>query len=86
MSEEINVTSFDFKITELSKEALIDEILMHQREVLQGMEVDNLRANVIDLRVNAYKRKLTEEAGLIITQFGYTVKEKKDEDDDAEEW
>ncbi len=76
MPEEL--VGFDF-LKNMTKEQLIDEIVFHQRRLMAQSSMENLRANVIDYRVKAYKDRLCDEAGLIGGGvFGYAV---KDDDD-----
>lgn len=63
---------FDF-IKEMSREQLIDEILAHQRELMEPLEVGILRANVVELRVQDYKKRLAAEAGLVPTILGLAI-------------
>lgn len=76
-------------LKEASREALIDEILAHQRKIMQDTDINNLRANVIDLRVKEYRDRLTNEAGLvhvcgILGQSGYALKDEEDNDNGAD--
>jgi hypothetical protein len=72
---------FNF-IKEMSKEELIDEIITHQRTIMQESTLENLRANVVDLRVKNYKDRLCNEAGLVGNGiFGYAVKDEEDEEE-----
>lgn len=73
---------FEF-LKDMTREQLIDEIVVGQRELMQESSMDNLRANVIDLRVKHYKDRLCSEAGLIgSTLFGYIAAP----DDDGTEY
>lgn len=68
---------FEF-IKEMPKENMIEEILAHQRELLMEMEITALKATIIDIRVNALRKRLTEEAGITVTPgiFGASIEEK----------
>lgn len=51
-------------IGEMSREDLIEEILLAQRGNLMSCELDQLRRFVVQLRIHAYSRRLNTEAGV----------------------
>lgn len=67
-------------IKEMDKDELIEEILAHQKMLLEKMEVTQLKATVIDIRVAAVRERLTTEAGITVTPgiFGASVEENDD--------
>lgn len=74
-------------LKDATKEVLIDELLAHQRRAMQEADINNLRANVIDARVSEYRKRLSDEAGLvpvcgILGQHGYGLKDEEDNDAD----
>lgn len=61
-------------IKDMTPDELIEEILSHQRKILEEMDnVNQLRANVVELRVNDYKKRLAAEAGLVPTFMGLAL-------------
>jgi hypothetical protein len=57
--------SMGFKlIKEMTKEELIEELLAGQKEVMEAMEVDNLKRYVIHHRQTQVTKRLIEEADL----------------------
>lgn len=53
-------------ISEMSKEELVEEILETNRAKLNALDMTNLKASVINLRMDAYRENLAREAGLTI--------------------
>lgn len=51
-------------IGEMSKEQLIDEIVEHQRKAMRLLEIEQLKAHVIDFRMAETRKRLEEEAGI----------------------
>lgn len=51
-------------IGEMTKEELLEEIIAHQRMHLDGMNIDNLRRSVIQIRLEEYQARLFAEAGV----------------------
>lgn len=78
--ETYSLTGFQF-VKDMTKEQLIDEIAAHHRRLMDGMELNTLRANVVSLRVEEYKKRMMDEAGLEPGPMGmYAVKEEDDDD------
>jgi hypothetical protein len=69
---------FNF-IKEMTKEDLIEEVLKHQRRRLEEVPITTLRIEVIEQRVNEYKKRLADEAGVVATMLGYALKEDENE-------
>lgn len=79
MEEENEILTGFNMLRDMTKEQLIGEILEQHRGTLEGMELPQLRVNVIELRVQDYKRRLAEEAGVVTTNFGYAMPEDDNE-------
>lgn len=62
-------------IGDASREALIDEIMFHQREMAQTYAIEELRAAVVQYRVADVRKRLEREAGIKVTRglFGDSV-------------
>ncbi|HTS10105.1 MAG TPA: hypothetical protein VMP68_31370 [Candidatus Eisenbacteria bacterium] len=60
-------------LKEMSREELTEELIGYTRERLTELSIENLRANVIDKRVERYKQRLAAEAGLETTFLGYRI-------------
>lgn len=60
----MNEHVFGFKlIKDMSREELIEEIAGIQREQLEKMEHDQLKAIIIDFRAGSFRHRLIDEAG-----------------------
>lgn len=76
-----SVRGFEF-LKEMTKEQLIDEILDDQCSKLKEFDLDSLRANVINLRVETYRKRLIEESGLKVQQGMFGTQYIKDDEDE----
>lgn len=70
--ELIPMTGFKL-IREMSREELIDEILMGNRMTLEGADDETLKTHVVNLRLTIYRRNILKEAGLTEGPFGITA-------------
>lgn len=52
------------RIGEMSQRALIDEVMYHQEQSLQGMTINQLRGLVVRFRADEVHKALITEAGL----------------------
>lgn len=52
------------RIGEMSKRVLIDEVIYHQEQSLQGMTINQLRGLVVRFRAEDVHKALIAEAGL----------------------
>lgn len=68
------MNGFNF-LSDMTREELIDEIMENQREIAQTYSDDQLKAAVIEYRVNATRRRLEAEAGIKVTRglFGDSI-------------
>lgn len=69
-------------IGEMTKVQLVDEIQEHNRRLLMGTEMAQLKGLVIDARMNLYRERLEKEANIEVHRslFGSHVHDKDEED------
>lgn len=58
-----------FKIIgEMSREELVDEIMLFQRKIMEEQPTNDLKALIIDFRLAETRKRLEKEAGIKIQQ------------------
>lgn len=65
----------------MTKDELIEEILAYQKATLEGLDISQLKAHVVDFRSTAFRNQLVEEAGMRVelNMFGHIQLEDKDD-------
>lgn len=62
-------------IKEMTREELIEELLVGQRVRMAEEDVNQLRALVVNYRLDAIRRNLVEDAGLTMGPMGFLTKD-----------
>lgn len=78
----VSLTGFHH-LRAMTREQLIDELLIGQRRVLENMDTDNLVLNVIQARLGAYKDQLFAEAGVETGPMGFLMRRNDDDEGDS---
>lgn len=69
-------------LKDATKDELIEEILTYNRRTLEKCtDIRELYAMVIGNRVNDYRNRLAEEAGMVATSLGFMAKDGDETDE-----